>query len=448
MLKIDILKNKNHFFITTVGVLSYLFLIMIGLIKDISNLQLIVIVSSIISLSTVGINFYLLNSKEKAEASNHAKTFFLSNMSHEMRTSLNAITGMTYIGKTAPNLEKKDYAFSKVEEASAYLLGVINDVLDMAKIEANKMELLTAEFDFKKMIQRIVSVITFKVDEKNQQFQINIDEKIPKMLIGDDLRLSQVITNLLSNAVKFTPASGSIKLNARFLEEKNSVCIIQIEVVDTGIGLSKEQQTRLFKPFQQAESNTSHKFGGTGLGLAISKRIVEMMDGEIYIESEQGKGAAFIFTVQLMQSADLPRVIADPVEDTENIKVFPGRRILLAEDVEINREIVISLLQPMELEIDCAVNGAEALRLFSENPKRYDMIFMDVQMPEMDGIEATKEIRALEADQPKAVPIIAMTANVFREDIERCRAAGMNDHIGKPLNMGSILEKLQNYLAA
>ena len=515
---------------------------------------------------------------EKASAANEAKSQFLSNMSHEIRTPINAIIGMTMIGKSAESIEKKNYAFEKVEIASAHLLGIINDVLDMSKIEANKFDLSQVEFDFEKMIKKIVNVIIFRVTEKGQTFKLKIDPDIPHRLVGDDQRLAQVITNLLSNAVKFTPELGSVTLNIRYMGGENNTCKIQVEVTDTGIGISPEQQERLFAPFEQAEKNTTRKFGGTGLGLAISKRIVELMDGDIWIESTLGAGATFAFSVALgcaaeresqpvlLQRAENVRMLAvdnDPevleffevfaqrmnlacdtaldgkralalvnggkpydicfidlrmpgmngialaraitqrpekkpalilvsaydwntveqeakaagvdaflpkplfisdvtecMNDTIGVEnsaemgsaeqewegSFRGHRILLAEDVEINREIVLTLLEPTQIEIECAVDGAEAVRLFSADPNRYDMIFMDIQMPVMDGLEATQRIRAIEAPAAKRIPIIAMTANVFREDVERCLAVGMNDHIGKPVDYDEMLAKLKYHL--
>jgi CheY-like chemotaxis protein len=480
-------------------------------------------------------------------------------------------------------LERKDYAFEKIEAASTHLLGVINDILDMSKIEAGKLELSFSDFDFEKMLQKVVNVINFRVDEKAQQLTVHIDKRIPRALIGDDQRLAQVVTNLLSNAVKFTPEEGSIWLDTQLLEEEDGVCVIEISVADSGIGISPEQQERLFTSFQQAESSTSRKFGGTGLGLAISKRIVELMDGRIWVESEAGHGSTFTFMVKLKRGASLkpsllnpgvnwknirtlavddaadireyftelsrslgihcdtasgaveacalidsngpydlyfidwkmpemdgitltriimergrgqsvvimisstewsviedeakraginkflpkplfPSMIADCIneclgarsfakeEETAELDDFSGRRLLLVEDVEINREIILTLLESTNLVIDCAENGVEAVKLFSKNPRSYNMIFMDLQMPEMDGYEATRQIRALEAENASGspfsggTPIIAMTANVFREDIEKCLEAGMNGHLGKPLELKEVLDKLREYL--
>ena len=520
----------------------------------------------------------------KATEASKAKSEFLSNMSHEMRTPLNAITGMTTIGKNAKDMEHKDYALDKIEVASTHLLGVINDVLDMSKIEANMLELSPVEFIFDKMLQKIVTVVNFRIEEKHQKLSIHIDKAIPKTFIADDQRLAQVITNLLINAVKFTPEKGSISLNADFMGEEDGLCVVKASVSDTGIGISSEQQKRLFSSFQQAESSTTRKFGGSGLGLAISKSIVEMMGGKIWIESELDKGSTFSFIVRMKRGTDKEqdllapglnlnniRIIAvdddpdvleyfveimqglgltcatarngkealnlaeqngayhiyfvdcrmpdmDGIQLTQELKkrypenttvvmmsafewnviaeeakqagvdkflskplfpssvadiineslgvdrkridetetnitgIFAGRRILLAEDVEINREIVQALLEPTRLEIDCAENGTEAVRKFSEGPDKYDLIFMDVQMPEMDGYEATRRIRAIEADLgknkkegPKRVPIVAMSANVFREDINKCLDAGMDSHVGKPLDFNEVIKRLRNY---
>jgi signal transduction histidine kinase/CheY-like chemotaxis protein len=526
-------------------------------------------------------NMELRDAFEQATAASQAKSEFLSNVSHEIRTPLNAITGMTSIGMNANDLEQKNYAFKIIEDASTHLLGVINDVLDMSKIEAKMLELSSDEFYFEKMLRKTVAVLNFRIEEKKQKFKVHIDRKIPKTFIGDDQRLSQVITNLLGNAVKFTGEGGSISLDACLLKEINNICTLQIEVTDTGIGISAEQQEKIFRSFQQAESGTTRKFGGTGLGLAISKNIVEIMGGKIWVQSEIKKGSKFTFTVQLkrgnekeyclpasdinlsdirimminndtdvmkyteeiiqefgiscdnaMSGEEACRFVeqkgpyniyfidwklpdTDTIELTEKLKaktpgsdiaivfiisavdrneieseakkagvfkflpkpifpssiietiyecldikykqiddsgpdfdnIFAGRRILLAEDVEINREIVVLLLEPTLVKIDCAENGAEAVRLFKSAPEKYDLIFMDLQMPEMDGYEATRCIRALDVKNAKTIPIVAMTANVFKEDVAKCLKAGMNDHVGKPLDIDEILEKLRVYLA-
>ncbi|MDR1625155.1 MAG: response regulator [Spirochaetia bacterium] len=516
---------------------------------------------------------------EQAVRASKAKGDFLSNMSHEMRTPMNAIIGMTAIGKAAHDLEKKDYAFEKIENASSHLLGVINDILDMSKIEANKLEFASEPFNLEKMLQKVTGVVNFRITQRKQSFYVSIDKRIPHTLIGDDQRLAQIVTNLLSNAIKFTPEGGTVRLEACFVGEEKKMCTIQIRVSDTGIGISPEQQARLFNSFEQAESSTARKFGGTGLGLAISKRIVEMMGGRIWIESQIGNGAAFTFTVRLKCGEDRHKPLLDPGVNRSNIRIltvdddeevlkyfadiaknfgircdttgdaedalrligenggydiyfidwkmpgvnslelasrirrsakrmsvitmisaaewtdieadaktagvdkflskpifpsdianlineclgladkpapgeakavnaehFGGCTILLVDDVEINREIVLALLDPTGLAIDCAETGAEALRMFARAPDKYDMVLMDIQMPEMDGYEATRRIRAMDTPRARSIPIVAMTANVFREDIEKSLESGMDDHIGKPLDFEEVLAKLRKYL--
>ena len=517
-------------------------------------------------------------SASKAEAAALAKGNFLANMSHEIRTPMNAIIGMATIGKSASDTERKDYCFAKIENASNHLLGVINDILDMSKIEADRFELSPVEFDFEKMLRRIVNIIIFRVDERKQKLYIHNSGNIPRLLIGDDHRLAQVITNLLSNATKFTPDEGTITLDSRLLSEEDGMCRLQISVTDTGVGIAKDQQDRIFNSFEQAGTNISRKFGGTGLGLAISKRIIELMGGEIHVESQPDCGSNFSFTVLLKRGIDTQKRLVAPDINWSNIRIFsvdddpevrglfkdtsvslgidcevaasgeeaaeiltragnyniffidwslPGMdginlarkirmetmqkpivilfssidwssikdsakaagidkfiskplfksdiidcitefigiddtheqsdenekmddfsmyRILLAEDVEINREIVTALLKPTQLKIDYAENGAYAVRMFSESPDIYDMIFMDLQMPEMDGYEATRRIRSLDIPRAKTVPIIAMTANVFTEDIKNCLNTGMDGHIGKPLDFNEVRRQLRRYL--
>jgi signal transduction histidine kinase/DNA-binding response OmpR family regulator len=515
---------------------------------------------------------------KQAEQASQAKSVFLANMSHEIRTPMNAIIGMTAIAKSSQDIARKEYCLDKIEGASNHLLGVINDILDMSKIEANKFELSFSDFNFEKMLQKVVNVINFRMEEKHLDFTVYIGRNIPLWLYGDDQRLAQVITNLLSNAVKFTPDFGSVRLDTELENEEAGICVIRISVTDSGIGITAEQQSRLFSSFEQADSSTSRKFGGTGLGLAISKRIVTMMDGDIWVESEPGRGSAFTFRVKLKRGEGTGESLLAPGKGWQNLRVlavddadyireyfneiargmgffletaasgedaltliekngaydiyfvdwkmpgmdgvelsrrikaqgsasvvimisaaqwtsiekearaagvdkflskplfpsaiadcvnqclgqdnltadagpdsgitddFKGKRMLLAEDVEINREILITLLEPSSLVIDCAENGARAFKAFTENPEKYDLIFMDVQMPEMDGYEATRLIRASGAPNAKTIPIVAMTANVFREDIEKCLAAGMNAHVGKPLDLGEVLRILRTYL--
>ncbi|MDR3053402.1 MAG: response regulator, partial [Coriobacteriales bacterium] len=350
---------------------------------------------------------------DRAIQASQAKGDFLSNMSHEMRTPMNAIIGMTTIGKAAADLKRKDYCLSKIDEASSHLLGIINDVLDMSKIEANKFELCPVPFNYSQMLQRAVTVVIYKAVERGQILEVTTDPAIPPVLQGDDQRLTQVITNLLSNAVKFSPEGSSIYLRSKLMDASEGSVALQIEVQDKGIGISKEQQSRLFTSFEQAERGTSRQYGGTGLGLAISKRIVELMGGSIWIESKLGEGATFLFTVtvqvgteeqlaawreQQPESTDTSLAAQSILDDSvaagtaQGVAVtqvaaddLAGYHALLAEDIEVNREIVMALLEPTGLGIDVAENGEEAVARFIADPDRYDIIFMDVQMPVMDG---------------------------------------------------------------
>jgi len=521
--------------------------------------------------------------QEAAQAASRAKSNFLSHVSHEIRTPLNAIIGMIRIGMNTDNIEKKNYCFGRTDSASKHLLGIINDILDISKIEANKFELLYTEFDFELMLNNIKNIANIRAEEKKQNLVVNLGQDVPAFILSDELRLSQVITNLLANAIKFTPEKGTIVLDIKKTEEINDEVILRIEVIDNGIGISEEQQQKLFKSFGQADANITQKFGGTGLGLAISKRIVELMGGKIWVESELDKGAKFIFTIKVksrreksniklapnikpedirilavtdseekeyfvyvMQALKLSCDIAlagnqaiqmmkndsdkpynmffidwqmpdmDAIELTKKIKeidsnnsiiimvsavtwsniekearaagancfmtkpLFPStlvstinncigedpkksagsaqekptkqnfcnHTLLIAEDVDINREIMSAILEETQASIDYALDGKMAVSMFREHPEKYSMILMDINMPEMDGYEATKTIRSLDLANAKDIPIIAMTANVFKEDIDKCIESGMNGHIGKPIDSEALFGILGKYLTS
>ena len=388
--------------------------------------------------------------KMRSEEESMSKSNFLARMSHEMRTPMNAIIGMTEIAKSSPDPAKKEYCLGRISEASDHLMGVINDVLDMSKIEAGKLELSETDFPLAALLRQVETVIQHKIEEKGQIFKIKVAEDVPAALVTDRQRLAQVIANLLSNSNKFTPEGGRIHLRIeRLPTTQKDACDLQIEVDDTGIGISKEQQAKLFRPFEQADGSISRKYGGTGLGLAISQKIIELMGGKIRIESEPGQGARFIFTIRARVGTaeqETTPAAETALSGVRKNNSLAGKRILLVEDVEINREIIITMLEDTGVAIDSAENGRAAYEAFAAAPESYDIIFMDIHMPEMDGYEATRRIRALNFPKAATIPIIAMTANVFREDIEKCLAVGMNDHIGKPLDIKELMTKLEKYL--
>ena len=524
----------------------------------------------------------LSNRLNEALQASQAKGDFISRMSHEIRTPMSAIIGMTAIAKDTDDIGRIQDCLAKIENASKLLLGVINNILDISKIEAGRLELSYREFDLEKTLINVTNVVSFQVEEKKLNLVIHFDRDLPMQIICDELRLSQVVTNLLNNAVKFTPKKGRVAINAsRIPDSEDGDPGMQIDVIDTGIGISAEQQSRLFRPYVQAEKGTTHQYGGTGLGLAIAKGIVELMGGRIWVESEPGQGTKFSFTfrykegsqgtqsklkiniedirvlavddaqeirdyfthifsakgircdvaangfealnlidkhqeepynfffidwqmpgmngielakrinqisqkkaVVIMisvsewgeiekeaQAAGVSHFVSKPLfpstiinvmnrclsisstndthcQDSNNANkyCFEGHTLLIAEDIEINREIVTTVLANTEVVVDFAENGMEAVALFDKNPEKYSLILMDLHMPMMDGYEATRQIRAMHHDKAQTIPIIAMTADVFKEDIDNCLEAGMNDHLGKPVVVTDLFEKISKYL--
>ena len=528
----------------------------------------------------------LIRAREEALISSRAKSEFLSRMSHEIRTPMNAIIGMTAIALRSNNSEKMKYCLEKIENASGQLLGIINDILDMSKIEANKFEIMQKEFNFERMIENMVNMIHVKANEKKQHLFVDFDETFSRSVISDELRLGQVILNLLSNAVKFTPENGNITLKIGQQAIGGEKVLLRVEVIDTGIGVSDEQKERLFSSFEQADGSITRKYGGTGLGLALCKKIISLMGGNIWLESEFGKGSTFIFevTVELggecrseeelqeinkgirilsvdndndtleymnhvldifsvvshtanngekalamirssldsgtpynivfmdwklpdMDGAAIAREIKEMAGESITIvimsaadwtEVEPGitglginfflqkpilpsalhntivavsgnglaetgksnpsgidlssRKFLVVEDIKINQEIIEGILEGTGVSLDFANNGIEAVDIFNRRGNVYDLILMDMQMPELDGLGATRQIRSFAAGTNSnakwaaEIPIIAMTANAFSEDIDHCLEAGMNDHVAKPIDVDGLLTAISRHL--
>jgi len=505
-----------------------------------------------------------------------AKNSFLSRMSHEMRTPMNTIIGMTKISESETDLKKLKYCLSMIGMAADHLLKLINDVLDMAKIEAGKFELDAGPILIEETLIKICNFFTEQIDEKNITFNVYIRPDMAMHYIGDELRLSQVLTNLMSNAIKFTPNRGKITLTADEIKRRENSSVVRFSVSDTGIGMSPEHISKVFNAFEQANASISSRFGGSGLGLAISKGIVEKMNGVISVDSTPGKGTTFTVDVELQHPAepiidnifddiqankrilildgdqncrnlfvltakkmqirvdstadrntallriahalhagdlydaifvdynnalflasDLPSdadfstlvlmatprqcnsleakkhssfkhfltkplfpstiaasimeatgvAIADKRADDapeEGVADFSDVSLLLVDDVEMNREVFATLLEPTGVKIDIAVNGLEALEKFRDAPYKFDAIIMDVEMPVMGGHEATRAIRALDVEKARSIPIIAMTANVFKSDIEKCLECGMNGHLSKPIDIKLVIETIRS----
>lgn len=384
-------------------------------------------------------------SKEKHDMASRAKSEFLSRMSHEMRTPMNAIIGMTAIAQTQKNdPEKVEGSLGKIEQSSKYLLSLINDVLDMSKIESGKMKLLNDQFNLRQALTDIRQLVLPQAQEKELELITDITLTCD-WVVGDMLHLQQVLVNLLGNAVKFTPKGGAVTFTVKQSDLTQDTTEIFFSVRDTGIGVSENSQKKIFHSFEQADDQVSGHFGGTGLGLAISGNLVNMMGGVIEVKSELGKGSDFYFRIVLEKGKEVP-VQAD-IQEIRSDSELVGKKILLVDDNELNIEIAQTLLEMKGFVIETANDGKEAVEKYQENEAYYyDMILMDIRMPVMNGLEATREIRQLTKEDASVIPIVAMTANAFDEDMKKSIDSGMNGHLSKPIDVKALLDMMKRVI--
>ena len=411
--------------------------------QNMHTLSIFLICSIIVVLGTCLYSLRLYHRKAKqALIASEAKSSFLSRMSHEIRTPLNAIMGFCSMAIASSEMpEIKEY-LTHIDSSSQHLKQIVDDVLDISKIESGKVVLESFPADIFAEIDRISEIIRPQAENKQQTFIIDVGENVPRFVRYDIIHVRQVVVNLLSNAVKFTPEEGTVKLrvSVRTIDEKR--CNLLWAVEDTGIGISKEKQQTLFQPFEQADVSTTRIYGGTGLGLSISRNLVEMMGSRIQVESNVDIGSKFFFDLAMEVIDERVFLEANHAEDSADSLSLAGKRILVVEDVETNQIIIQDILEGYGAQVKTVSDGLEGYNEYISNPYVYSAILMDVQMPVLDGYEATEMIRSSDCENAAIIPIIAMTANVYKEDIEKAEKCGMNAHIGKPFDLKQIEEVL------
>ena len=382
--------------------------------------------------------------KELKEKSLNARYEFLSRMSHEIRTPIHAILGLSDLSikhNKDPNSIDSIMHMHQIKNSSTQLLAMVDNILDLYEIEHGKLTFQSSSFELQETMQQMYAMYKDKAQAKNQALILHGYESITERIIGDEKRVMQVLQNLISNAIKFTPEFGRIEVNVHNIsqeEDKHKALVLQFSVRDNGKGIPQEKQQAIFAPFEQVDEKGERQFNGVGLGLCISKYIVEQMGGQFWLVSEPELGSIFYFTCTFAIDPH-----TQPMEETVNLT---GKTILLVDDVELNRDMIIMMLEGSNVKIDCAHNGAEALAMFQAKPDKYDLILMDINMPIMDGLEATRLIRKIDHISARRVPIIAATANVLTHEVEKYLAHGMTDHIGKPIDMEILHTKLSSYL--
>ncbi len=387
--------------------------------------------------------------RRKLEEASRAKTAFLSNMSHEIRTPMNAIIGLNSIALDDEGISQATREhLQKIGTSAHHLLGVINDILDISRIESGSMSLKNANFPFAQELEQVNAIVTAQCRDKGIKYTCSVKDGVADYYVGDDMKLRQILINILGNAVKFTPEGGSVSLAVEALAVDGEKCPLRFTVTDTGIGIRKEFLPRMFDAFTLEDESYTSKHGSTGLGLSITKSFVELMDGHIDVESEKGVGSKFIVTVTLQESprnGDEHEASGAPQEKPR--ATLAGQMILLAEDVPVNAEIMTMVLSMREMKVECAENGRIAVEMFkAHEPGYYSAILMDVRMPEMDGLEATRVIRSMDREDAKSIPIIALTANAFDEDVQNSLQAGLNAHLSKPVEPDLLYATLEGLL--